>query len=576
MPTKLHSFSLLGFWITLLLLLFILSGWPYNLLAPFYPPANLLIVQQLLPIIVVLGLTVILRKHFFPLPLQKLDWLLIGLILIAALAAHAAYLNQYFFKEDIAIEIGGVAAGTPGGFPVTSARLYPLATFSLLYLVGGGQALLFTSVGLAFHLLNAVLLFILLVVAARNRAVAVATALLWAASPAFLEGFAWLGVGVGSGTAIFIALWVLILFAAALRQDRKDARIPLFLTIGVLAAVNAGFVRTGMLPFLLPLLVWVSTKTSPAPRGSFWPRLKRFWLPITLGVLAVIYLFSQTISWEVGGANVLGNRPLSLGAFATTFFTITGALFPPQVQEFLATRLATADGSLHTIPWYAFHLILAAEILLPLVIIALARDKVVRAIGLFGWLWFVISLVPMVIGGGALENYADVYRATLKFPYLPGLKQIHFAYIGYAVALSAALWVLFSFLKGVWRRILYRIAVGGIAVFFALTSNRYHGEFAAYYSQPLKTLVAIINARALPQEEYLLVFAPNGSPVNSFLSGGKELPFLTQHKKVLYTRDPQEAQELLGTYGVREGNVIALDYDTQTGAVSETLFRGFR
>ena len=574
MPIKLSRASFFACLSAFAAMVIIFSGVFYTKLAAVYGPAVALALQQLVPIVLGAVFFVALRKYFFPLPLTKTDWLLIGIICIVATAAHALYLTHYFFKEDIAIEIAAAQSPFANVFPVSASRLYPLSLFSVLYWIVGANASVFALVGFLFHLINAALFYILIQGVSQRRIVAVGAALIWASSPAFLESFAWLGVGVGSGMAIFVTLLVLLLFSSAIKQGRPAAYIPIFLAAAVLVAVNAGFVRTGVLPFLLPLIIWIKTITDPDLKGMFWILIKRNWLPITVGVAAVLYLLLPTISLG-NGANVLGNRPLTSSVFITTFFTITAALFPPAVQEFFTTQFAAVDGALKTTPWYAFHLIILGEIFLPLAIIALCRDKIVRAIGFFGWVWFMASLVPMVLGGGAQDNYMDVYRSTLKFPYLPGLKQIQFAYFGYALALSAALYTIFMFLKAKMRTAAFTIAIATVTGLLAFATWRFHTEFASYYSQPLRELVKMIDARAPLGNEYLLVFAPHGSPVNSFLSGGEELPYITIPKKVLYSRDPQEAQTLFITYHVQNENVLTIEYDPPTGLIWPVPFTGF-
>lgn len=574
MPTKLSRTSFFACLSAFAAMVIIFSGVFYAKLAADYGPAVALALQQLVPIVLGVVFFVALRKYFFPLPLTKTDWLLIGIILIAATAAHALYLTHYFFKEDIAIEIAAAQNPFANVFPVSASRLYPLSLFSLLYWIVGANASVFALVGFLFHLINAALFYTLIQKVTGRRAIAVGAALIWASSPAFLESFAWLGVGVGSGLAILLALVVLLLFNSAVQKDPPPQHILIFLSVAVLAVVNAGFVRTGILPFLLPLIIWIKTLTAPDLKGMFWPLVKRFWLPITVGVVAVLYLLLPTISLG-NGANVLGNRPLTSSVFITTFFTITAALFPPAVQEFFTTQFATVDGALKTTPWYAFHLIILGEIFLPLAIIALCRDKIVRAIGIFGWLWFMASLIPMVMGGGAQDNYMDVYRSTLKFPYLPGLKQIQFAYFGYALALSAALYTIFMFPKAKMRTAAFTIAIATVTGLFAFATWRFHTEFASYYSQPLRELVKMIDARAPKGDEYLLVFAPHGSPVNSFLSGGDELHYITKPQNVLYARNPNDAEVLMQIYRVSRGNVLHVEYDPPTGLVWPVPFTGF-
>lgn len=556
------------------LMVAIFSGVFYTRLAAIYGPAVALALQQLVPIVLVVIFFIALRKYFFPLPLTKKDWLLIGIILIAGSAAHALYLTHYFFKEDIAIEIAAAQDPFANVFPVSASRLYPLSLFSVLYWVVGANATVFTVIGFLFHLLNAALFYALIRNVTQKPAIAAGAALIFASTPAFLESFVWLGVGIGSGLAITCALAVLLLFSLTIKKDTPSVTVLLLLTIAIIAAVNAGFVRTGILPFLLPLIIWLKTLTDPDLKGMFWTLIQRYWLPITAGIAAVMYLLLPTISWGES-ANVLGNRPLTGSVFVTTFFTVTGALMPPAVQQFLLTHLASVDGALKTTPWYAFHLIILGEIFLPAIIVLLTRDKIIRAIGIFGWLWFMASLVPMVIGGGAQDNYMDVYRSTLRFPYLPGLKQIHFAYFGYALAVSAALYVIIMFLKKRVRTVTFGIVIGIITIFFALSSWRDHSEFASYYSQPLKELVKIIDARAPQEDEYLLIFAPHGSPVNSFLSGGGELHYITTPQKILYTRNRDEAQALVETYHVQEKNILTVEYDPPTGLVWPVPFTGF-
>jgi hypothetical protein len=575
MPTKLSRTSFFACLSAFALMVGIFSGVFYTRLAAVYGPAVALALQQLVPIVLGAALFVAFRRYFSPLGLTKKDWIIIGVILIAATAAHALYLTHYFFKEDIAIEIAAAQNPFANVFPVSASRLYPLSLFSLLYWIVGANASVFALVGFLFHLANATLFYILIRSVSQRRVIAAGAALIWASSPAFLESFAWLGVGIGSGLAITTALVVLLLFSSSTKHDQPPANVPILFSIIILVAVNAGFVRTGILPFLLPLIIWMKTITDPDLKGMFWTLIKRNWLPITVGVAAVLYLLLPTINLG-SGANVLGNRPLASSVFITTFFTITAALFPPAVQEFFTTQFAAVDGALKTTPWYAFHLIILGELFLPVVIILFTRDKTIRAIGMFGWLWFMASLAPMVIGGGAQDNYMDIYRSTVKFPYLPGIKQIHFAYFGYALAVSAALYVIFMFLKGKLRTTAFAVVIVLVTSFLAVSTWRSHSEFASYYSQPLKELVKMINARAPRGDEYLLVFAPHGSPVNSFLSGGEELKYITEPKKVLYSRDPQEAQMMIKTYRVKDENVLTVEYDPPTGLVWPVPFTLFR
>lgn len=542
-----------------------LTGLLYKPLVHLIAPYKFLIGYQFFPIIVALSALAWLGKRLkIAQSFVKQDILIILLIAAAAFGAHSLHLHQYFFKEDIAIEIGDVIHPSAGDVHASVGRMYPLALFSVLFVLFGNHPGAFVATGLILQIINSILIFLILKIAFRNTAIAAAAAVLWATTPAFLESFIWLGISVNSGLAIALALLTLLIAAAAMRQRLVDEKMQALLATFIIASLNYGFVRVGILPLIIPFIGWAGS--AGANIQSLIDTIKQYRLPIIIGVSGLLFLFIGSLHLGGGQANVLGNRTLDIGTLLTTFFTLGAALFPPQVQQFLVATFGHVDQGLSPEPWYIFHLIIIGEMLVPLILIAFVRDRTVKAMAFFGYAWFAVGLVPMVIGGGAINNIVGVYRAMAKYPYLPGLKQIQFAYIGYAIAWAAIVYDFIPVRHG--KTMIYTVIIGALTIWLALTSRAYHQEFVTYQSQPLRELVAMINSQQVPQGQYLLVFAPKGSPVNGFLNGGGELPYLTNHKELVYSRDLTEATSLIHQYTITSDNILLVDYDSQTASVT--------
>ncbi|MFY9484243.1 MAG: hypothetical protein WAP74_01315 [Patescibacteria group bacterium] len=543
-----------------------LTGLLYDPFISVIAPYRFLIGYQFFPILVAFGLLAWLgrRLKIFQ-SLAKQDVLIILAIAAAAFGAHSLHLQQYFFKEDIAIEIGDVINPSPGDVHANVGRIYPLALFSTLFLIFGNDPGAFVATGLIFQIINSVLIFLILKIAFRNTAIAAAAAALWATTPAFLESFIWLGISVNSGLAIMLALLTLLIAAAAMRQNLVEEKIQALLATFLIATLNYGFVRVGVVPLILPFMGW--TGDLGATARSVTEKIIQYRFPVAVGVSGMLILFTGAVNFSGGQANVLGNRTLDVGTLATTFFTLGAVLFPPQVQQFFVSVIGHVDAGLSPEPWYIFHIVIIAEMIAPLALIAFVRDKKVRAIALFGYAWFVMGLVPMVIGGGAINNIEGVYRAMAKYPYLPGLKQIQFAYIGYSIAWAAIGYALIPLRQA--KTLVYAIVIGAVTLWLATTSRAYHKEFVTYQSEPLRELIAIINKKEITRGRYMLVFAPAGSPVNGFLNAGGELPYLTNHKELVYSRDLEEAVSFARKYDITADAIILVDYDSRTAAVTD-------
>lgn len=548
------------------ILILLVSGIPFKALLPFFSPVKFLIAYQFLPIFLAFVGLLALRKKL-SLKLERRDFLLMGLTVLVALLAHFPHLHQQFFKEDVSVQIIDVLEPSQSSFHARLGRLYPLTPLDFIYLVVGNKPVVFAAFGLLMQLVNAASIFILVLVLTRHRAIATAAASLWAASPAFLEGFSWLGVSTGSGLAIFVALWAMIVFGGVVSKNLTTPAYQVLSTSFIIAALNLGFVRVGALPFLAVL---IPPYIAASRRERLLVLIKRYWLPLVIGIVGVILMFKGTI----GGGNAIGNRPLTVPTFVTTFFLLGASVVPLEFQKLVVAQFNQ---------WYALHLLVMLEILLPLGVVALARDPKVRNIGLFGWFWFAIGMIPMVIGGGNQSDVKAVYDTVTQFPYMPGIKQVQFAYVGYAIVLAAAIYSLTDLVGMIGKRFarpirasLFTLATVALVGWFAASSFFYHRQFNQTISAPLGKLLEIINQHPIAPNEYLLVWAPHQTPASGFLDSSRDLSLISKHKKILYAVNETVAKELAQTHPVLERNILLIEFDPRNGELIQLPFTGFQ
>jgi tetratricopeptide (TPR) repeat protein len=246
-------------------------------------------------------------------------------------------------------------------------------------------------VNLVFHAGNSVLVFVIFrrLTGAFWRSAVVAG--IFAVHPLRLESVVWIAErkDVLSGFWFLLTLWAYLWFV-----ERPSGRRYLC----VLAAFACGLMSKPMLittPVLLLLLDW-------------WPLRRRAWtekLPMAAMAaftLAVTYIGTaqmQAINWaaHVPLAHRVANALVSYAGY------IGLALWPHRLSILYPYRIA--------IPWW--QTALAAALFAALTLAAL-RWRGERPYLLFGWLWFVVALVPAI-------GIVQVGRQAMadRFTYLP-------------------------------------------------------------------------------------------------------------------------------------------------------------
>jgi hypothetical protein len=347
-----------------------------------------------------------------PIHLGGLDLLIaLALALITFLIFSRAAKNDFMFVDDweYVVQNPHVQTGlTPESlwWALTTfdcANWHPLTWISLetdCQLFGGGPASLHL-VNAAIHAINTSLLFAVLLLATFRRWPSFFCATLWGWHPLRVESVAWIAERKDVLSMLFFLLTVL----AYVRYSQRPSVVGYCL---VLVSLLLGLLTKPMLvmtPALLLLLdYWPLKRWSD---GASFRLLLLEKIPLTLLSIAsgIVTIFAQ----RAGGAVIelrdfglyrrLNNSACSVVAY------IAKSLFPHK----LAPYYPFPDHQ----PLWRFA---GAIALLLLITFVCLRARRTRPYLIVGWLWFIVSLLPVI---GLLQVGAQ--SMADRYTYLPGI-----------------------------------------------------------------------------------------------------------------------------------------------------------
>ncbi len=337
----------------------------------------------------------------------------IALLLAAAILAIYGQVVSFDFvnfddhpyvTENVHVRAGLTWAGTRWAFTATAqSNWHPLTWLSLMLdaQMGGLNPHLFHLTNLLLHLANTLVLFHLLRRLTGFHWRSAAVAALFAVHPLHVESVAWVAERKDVLSTLF---WLLTMWAYLRYTERQSLRAYL----GVVVLFGLGLMAKPMLvtlPLILLLIdFWPLGRLTLSPgmggvlRNLLWEKVPLFALA---GVSSIITVIAQ----EKGGAIVsLENHalPARVANALVSYVRYIGKMLWPQGLAVLYPHPR------NTVP-LALALV-SAVVLLILSWLAL-RAAPRRPYLAFGWLWYVITLVP-VIGLVQVGNQAMADRYT--------------------------------------------------------------------------------------------------------------------------------------------------------------------
>jgi Flp pilus assembly protein TadD len=303
--------------------------------------------------------------------------------------------DDYVYENEV-VQGGLTAQNIYWAFTSTeAANWHPLTWLShmldcqLYGLDAGGHHLS----SLILHIAGTLLLFLLLASATGARVCSAVVAALFALHPLHVESVAWIAERKDVLSGLF---WMATLAAyvryAARPGPRRYLPVAILLALGLMAK-----------PMLVSLpLVLLLLDYWPLQRREGWPRLIREKIPLAALAIAssIITLIAQKSGMAVSS---LAQHPLSLraGNALLSYATYVLKMFWPVDLAVLYPH----PGS--DLPWLR---VIASALLLAAISIAACRMRRSRPYFIAGWLWFLVTLVPVIgivqVGGQA---WADRY-----------------------------------------------------------------------------------------------------------------------------------------------------------------------
>jgi tetratricopeptide (TPR) repeat protein len=327
-------------------------------------------------------------------------------IALAAVAAHWRSLECDFINHDDPTYVtsnphvlsGLTRPNVVWAFTTFHAANYHPLTWLSLQLDawrGGPDAAAFHATNVAFHALNAACLFLLFASLTGQTVLSAIVALVFAVHPLHVESVAW----VSERKDVLSTFFAIVSLLAYTSYARKPG---LTRYLGTLAAMALSLLAKPMyvtLPILMLLIDW--WPLARAKHGSSWPRLVLEKLPFAgLGLASCYVTLLAQRQAEAIAALPLGMR---LGNALNAYVSYVAKSFWPADLCILYPR-------------HEISIAQATQAAAVLVAISGAAWITARKYPflLFGWLWFLVTLLP-VIGLVQVGNQAMADRYT----YLP-------------------------------------------------------------------------------------------------------------------------------------------------------------
>ncbi len=390
-------------------------------------------------------------------------WAAAGAILLVTLAVYWQAADFGFIRTDDELYVYGNAAVKQGlhwdglrwAFTHSAAgNWHPLTMLSLMldYEIAGSGSSWFHSVNIALHLAGTLCLIVALWRLTQSVGQSLFVGAVFALHPAHVESIAWISERKDVLSGLFFSLMLL----AYSRYARRPGRNAYFV---VLACLLLGLLSKPMLvsvPILLLLIdFWPLTRKGRTPL-RLWGKAVSVPMAEKLPLLMLAAIFSVVtfvVQRSAGAMDTLESTPMGerLINAVVAYVTYVGRFFWP------AGLAGLYPFTMETRPlWQPF----LAAVLLIAVTMAVIRAVSTRPYLLVGWLWFVISLIP-VIGLIQVGPQASADRYT----YLP--------YIGLSIMLAWGVPDLLAVLASKKRQVV-SVALGlGAAVAMAVQTYRY-------------------------------------------------------------------------------------------------------
>jgi tetratricopeptide (TPR) repeat protein len=350
----------------------------------------------------------------------------VGAILLVTLAVYWQAADFGFIRTDDELYVYGNAAVKQGlhwdglRWAFTHSAVgnwHPLTMLSLMldYEIAGSGSSWFHSINIALHLAGTLCLMVALWRLTQCVGQSLFVGAVFALHPAHVESVAWISERKDVLSGLFFSLTLL----AYSRYARQPGRTAYFV---VLACLLLGLLSKPMLvsvPILLLLIdVWPLARKGRTPL-RLWRKAVSVPLAekLPLFVLAVIFsAVTFVVQRNAGAMDTLESTPIGerLINAVVAYVTYVGRFFwPAGLAGLYPFTMETRSL------WQPF----LAAVLLIAITMAVIRAVSTRPYLLVGWLWFVISLIP-VIGLIQVGPQASADRYT----YLP--------YIGLSIMLA--------------------------------------------------------------------------------------------------------------------------------------------
>ena len=390
-------------------------------------------------------------------------WAVLGVILLATLAVYWQAADFGFIRNDDELYVyenetvkGGMGwAGAVQAFTRPAVgNWHPLTMLSLMldYQLAGPSPARFHRINILLHLLGTLCLFIALCRLSGNAWASLLAAAVYALHPTHVESVAWISARKDVLSGLFLGLTLM-----AYNRYARRPGWPWYLVVA--GCLLLGLLSKPMLvtvPLLLLLIdVWPLNRVGGAtvhPQNPGWKAavLEKVPLGILAAVFSAVTLFAQR---GAGAMDTLESTPVMerLSNALVACAGYAGKFFLPAGLAGLYPFLREAR------PWWQPA---GAALILAVITCAAARAARARPWLQVGWLWFIISLLP-VIGLVQVGPQASADRYT----YIP--------YIGLSIMFAWGLPELIAGLRPQKRRMLAGVLGSAAVVAMGIQTYRY-------------------------------------------------------------------------------------------------------